>query len=240
MFRWQVGILVSLLISLSPAFSVAAIVTYNDPTLPGSADGLNITLDTSTNFEWLDVDVTVGRTFDDLTGVDGTNEFLSAGDFRGFHYATKEELNGAQNGPQLPSLFKSLGIGGSHFSSVGGYPIVRGLLAINGCFGSCAVAQYFPNVDPAAYGYVYGTLLENDGVTEGEASLDTFNNQGTNFGRHTPHTPPFLNKPPDGPLPAGMERLRGNWIIRVVPLPAPFVLLLSALTVLSARARKQV
>ena len=243
MYRWQIGIIVRLLISLSPAVSVAAIVTYNDPTLPASADGMNITFDTSTGFEWLDVDVTVGRTFDDLTGADGTNEFGPGGDFEGFRYAIKEELNGAQNGPQLPSLFKSLGISPFFFSFVGGYADVRTILEINGCFGACAVGVYPPIPDPGAYGYVWGILLDNDGVTESHSSLETFWNDN-NFGRSSPNSPPeFLGSNPPNPVPpppANPLGLRGSWIVRVVPIPAPFVLLLSALAILGVRARKRV
>ena len=244
MYRWQVGILVSLLLSLSSAVSFAVIVPYNDPTLPPSADGFNITWDTSTGREWLDVDVTAGRTFDDLTGVDGTNEFLPGSDFPGFRYAIKEELNGAQNGPQLPSLFLSLGISPFEFSSIGGYPVVRTLLEINGCFGACAVGVYPPIPDPAAYGYVWGIILDNDGVTVSQSSLETFWNGGNNFGRHEPNFHPVflgLNPPnPVPPPPASPFGFQGSWIVRVVPIPAPFVLLLSALAILSVRARKLV
>ena len=68
------------------------------------------------------MDVSVGRTFDDLTGVDGTNEFAPGEDFEGFRYARKVEIDGAQNGPPLPSLFASLPqpISPFFFSDIGG------------------------------------------------------------------------------------------------------------------------
>ncbi len=235
MSLWQIKILLLLLNILAPSASFAALVLYNDPSLPASADGMNITRDTSTGLEWLDVDVSVGRTFDDLTGVDGTNEFIPGGDFAGFRYAIKQELTGAQNGPQLPSLHLSLGISPFSFSDIGSYPDVRGLLAINGCFGACAVAQYFQGVAPAAYGYVYGAILLNDGVTEAEASLETFRHGSNNWGRHNPSSPPVINNPPNDAFVPPV--LKGNWLVRAVPIPAPFVLLLTGLTILTVRTK---
>lgn len=222
--------------SFCPAL-LAAIVLVNNPTLPASADGFNITRDTSTGLDWLDVDVSVGRTHADLTGADGSNEFIAGGDFAGFRYATKVELTGAQNGPQLPSLFLSLGLSPFDYSSIAGYAAVRSLLAINGCFGACAVAQYFPGVTPAAYGYIYGTILEND-LSVGIASLETFRTQGFNWGRHEPNfSPVFPGLLPPNPLPV----MQGNWLVRatVVPLPAPFALLLAGMALLGLGAQRR-
>jgi len=49
------------------------------------------TLDSATNLEWLDLTLSTNRSFDDLTGVDGTNEFIVGGDFEGWSYATQTE-----------------------------------------------------------------------------------------------------------------------------------------------------
>ena len=108
-----------LLVCLLPTMAVGAIDLINDPSLPASADGFNITRDTSTGLEWLDLDVTVGRSFDDMTGVDGSDEFGPGGNFEGFRYARRKELTGAFNGPQLPSLYRSLGVSSFSFSSIG-------------------------------------------------------------------------------------------------------------------------
>lgn len=94
------------LIFISTTSSHASIVLVNDPNLGISADGFNITRDTSTGLEWLDLDLSVGRKFDDLTGVDGSNEFLTGGDFEGFRYATHLELTGAVNGLSLTVFTK--------------------------------------------------------------------------------------------------------------------------------------
>ena len=191
--------------------SQAAIVLVNDPSLGASADGFNITRDTSTGLDWLDLDLSAGRTFNDLTGTDGSNEFIAGGDFEGFRYATHVELTGAYNGPQLDSLYKSLGISPFDFSSIGGYVTARALITVAGCFGSCA-----------SYGYSNGILLADDGVTESVASMETFTNSGFDWGRSNPTSGPVLNNPPNRPV-DGFPLQRGNWLVRptsVVPLPA--------------------
>jgi hypothetical protein len=198
-------------IFISTTSSHASIVLVNDPNLGISADGFNITRDTSTGLEWFDLDLSVGRNFDDLTGVDGSNEFLTGGDFEGFRYATHLELTGAVNGPQLDSLYKSLGVSPFGFSSIGGYSSARALISIAGCFGSCA-----------NYGYSNGIILADDGITEAAASMETFTNGGSNWGRSNPFTGPILNNPPNRPQ-DGFPLQQGNWLVRpisVVPIPA--------------------
>lgn len=211
---------------LQTATAFSAIILISDPLLPASADGFNITRDTSTGFEWLDLDVSAGRTFNDLTGNDGSNEFIAGGDFAGFRYATRLELTGAVNGPQLDSLYKSLGISPFDFSSIGGYSDARSLITIAGCFGSCA-----------SYGYSNGILLENDGITEVSASMEAFTSQGFNWGRSSTSTGPILFPPNDlFPL------QQGNWLVRstVVPLPASILLFLSgALCMLGISTRRK-
>jgi hypothetical protein len=231
-------------LSLLSTSAVAAIVLLNDPSLPASADGFNITRDTSTGLDWLDVDVSVGRTFADLTGADGSNEFVAGGDFEGFRYATRVELTGAQNGPQLPSLYLSLAVSPFDFSSIGGYAKVRPVLEVVGCFGACAVQQWFTNVPAAGYGYVNGTLVQNNGATEATASLETFRSQGFNWGRSETFGPPVLVDllpPNDAFVP---PVLKGNWLVRasteiVVPVPPSIVLVLGCLGILTARQRSR-
>jgi hypothetical protein len=45
-----------------------------------------------TTLEWLDLTQTAGRSYNDLTGADGSNEFMVGGDFEGWRYATIEQL----------------------------------------------------------------------------------------------------------------------------------------------------
>lgn len=193
------GILIVLIAARSTS-CLAAIQLINDPSLPPSADGFNITRETETQLEWLDVDVTAGRTFADLTGADGTDEFAPGGDYVGWRYATRLELTGAINGPQEPSLYRSLGVGASSFSSIGGYSVARSVIAVAGCFGSCA-----------QYGYTSGNLLDNDRVTPAVASMEAFQSQGQNWGRSaTSGLPVFF--PPNDVFPVE----QGNWLVRPV------------------------
>lgn len=219
-----------LLFVLPPTASFSAIILINDPSLPASADGFNITRDTSTGLEWLDLDLSVGRDFNDLTGGDGSNEFLAGGDYEGFRYATHQELTGAVNGPQLDSLYKSLGISPFDFSSIGGYSSARSLITIVGCFGSCT-----------SYGYSNGILLADDGVTEAAASMETFTAQGYNWGRSNPFSGPILNNPPNRPI-DGYPEQQGNWLVRpisLIPVPAAIWLFSSGLIGLIGIARRK-
>ena len=106
--RYVISALFSLFITTQSTLLSAAISLHNDFSLAASADGFNITFDSSTGLEWLDLDVSVGRTFNDLSGVDGSNEFIGGGDFEGFRYATRLELTGAINGPPLFSVLRHI------------------------------------------------------------------------------------------------------------------------------------
>ncbi|MFK8014475.1 MAG: hypothetical protein AB8G17_03385 [Gammaproteobacteria bacterium] len=181
---------------VSPAY--AQVIQLNDSTLPASADGFNITRDPDTGFEWLDVDVTAGRTYDDLVGNDGSNEFTAGGDFEGFRYATYLELTGAFNGPQLPSLYRSLNISPFSFSSIGGYNVVRSFLGIVGCFGDCAT-----------WGYVSGNLIGQNGEMPGGASMEAFPSQSSTLGQSRPTDFAAVIAPNDS-----LPEQRGNWLVR--------------------------
>src|SRR5215510_10687329 len=98
-------------ILLCPRAASALLVSLNDPLLPASADGNNLTLDPSTGLEWLDPDASDGRSFADLTGSDGSaNDFAPGGVFAGLRYATALELTGQTAQGQVASLFKSGGV----------------------------------------------------------------------------------------------------------------------------------
>ena len=114
-------LILATVITLSVAVTAnAQLLEINDPSLPASPDGWNLTEDTTTGLQWLDINITEGRTYGDMIGTDGTDEFAPGGDFEGFRYATFLELTGWTGGAQGDSPFKHLGFT-SQFSSIGGY-----------------------------------------------------------------------------------------------------------------------
>jgi hypothetical protein len=151
--------------------SGAALLEMNDASLPASLDGNNLSEDTVTGLQWLDVTVSADRTFDDIVGNDGTNEFAPGGDFEGFRHATSDELTGWNAGPQLDSLFTNFGFN-SVFSAIGPYGAVRGYLAVLGCHGSCG-----------QYGRIYGIYVANTDPLDPEwAEVEAFSSQGADWG----------------------------------------------------------
>lgn len=156
----------------------AALMSFNDTNYGVSADGFNITRDTSTGLDWLDVDVSVGISFTDVSAQFGAGQL-----FEGFRYATKLELSGETAGGQVASLYKSSDLSVLSFGSIGTFGRVRDLLALVGCLRP---ADHRCN----DYGYLTATLLSGD-VT----FLEAFDSFGTNFAGSgittgfTPHTP---------------------------------------------------
>jgi hypothetical protein len=113
----------------------ADLLSLNDPSLPASADGFNITLDTATGLEWLDVNVSAAYTFPTIQ-----SQFGPGGLFPGFRYATDQEfygdnLNGMSFGP-VHSLTQSAGLGEGTTFSVVGYGLVRSLMGFVGFSGN--------------------------------------------------------------------------------------------------------
>lgn len=215
---------VLLLVFASPA--QAALIHVNDPSLPASADGFNLTRDTITGFEWLDVTLSVGRSFGDLIGTDGTNEFLPGGDFAGFRHASLLELSGWTASGQIDSLFKNFGFT-STFSSIGGYPLVRDYLTYLGCLGSCG-----------SWGYIYGIYVDNnDPLDPDYALVEAFLGQGFTFGRvDVADSDVFTLFASNG----GGSPQAGHYLVRPSSAPEPHaaLLLLMAAALLGLRARR--
>lgn len=197
---------VAALALVASASAHAQLLEIDDPTLPASPDGFNITQDFLTGLEWLDVTVSAGRSFDDIIGADGTNEFASGGDFEGFRHATFLELTGWINGPQQDSLFVQFGFT-SGFSSIGGYGPVRDLISYVGCLANCG-----------AYGYVSGAYAVNETspLTPRWAIADNFPNGGLSWGSlgaDYPHPP--TSRPENG-----SQTGYGHFLVRPLPEPA--------------------
>ena len=68
--------------------SNAALVSMNDQIF---GDG-SITVDLDTGLEWLDLTQSTNRSYGDMVGSDGTNEFIIGGDFAGWRYGTIIEV----------------------------------------------------------------------------------------------------------------------------------------------------
>ncbi|MBW2280908.1 MAG: PEP-CTERM sorting domain-containing protein [Deltaproteobacteria bacterium] len=208
-----------LLLWASPGY--AALVFLNDASLPSSADGNNITRDTSTGLEWLDVDVSVGRTFGDLTGTDGSNEFTTGGDFEGFRYATMLEFTGQTAGPQLDSLMLSFNMGIPSYSFIGGYALVRPFLLQMGCFASCA-----------GHGYAWGALVDGLGA-EDQIYVQAFTSSGFNWGA-VQASATLSPAVPNNAFPLQ----KGNWLVRAAPEPGTGLLVAMGLAALASRRRR--
>ena len=224
--RWG-ALSATIYIFLSTATS-AALVQFNDATLPSSTDSFNITRDTSTGLEWLDVAVSAGRTFNDLTGIDGSNEFAPGGDFEGFRYATRADIDGNTAQGQVDSLFKSANLGVMAFSFIGGYTDVKSLLGFVGCSGDCA-----------SYGYAWGNSLDNS-LQHEEVMLEAFRSGVSSFGSAFPGIPGSLA--PRASNTVGFPIEKGNWLVRaavVVPVPAAIWLFGSGLLALVGMARRK-
>ncbi len=81
------ALLLTIVFQLSPV--AASLVDWNDSTLPSyqSADGFNITTDTLTNLDWLDIDTTTNISFDEMSAL------IGVGELQGFRYATLSEID---------------------------------------------------------------------------------------------------------------------------------------------------
>lgn len=179
----------------------AILIAMNDGTLAASADGNNITRDTVTGLEWLDIDLSVGRSWDDLVGNDGSNEFAPGGDFEGFRFATLIEFTGSNPGPQIDSLMKSANLGVPTFSSIGTYSRVHALIGLLGCFANCPT-----------YGYASGAIEDHMTGLETEIYIENFASSGFAWGRAVEkagHIPALTNQ--------GFPIQKGAWLVRPIP-----------------------
>jgi hypothetical protein len=210
----SIGLAALIMFCAAPGDSRAGLISLNDPSLPASADGFNITLDTSTGLEWLDVAVSADYTFQTIQ-----SQFGPGGLFHGFRYATDLELTGNTPQGQVDSLFKSAGIGPAIVFSQANYALVRGLMGFVGSSGNTA-----------QFGYAYGSVVsaqnpsvELDGKIEALFSQgsDTGESGVTAFGAFGPRA---INT-----TDVGLPVVRGNWLVRAESTPEPSSALLAGL-----------
>jgi hypothetical protein len=87
--------LISVTILLNPGPAGATLIELDDAVFgPGS-----ITRDTDTGLDWLDVPISAGRSYDDVSV-----QFGTGGDFDGFRYATKAEVQALMIGVGITSI----------------------------------------------------------------------------------------------------------------------------------------
>jgi len=161
-----------------------------------------------TGLDYLEVDLSEGRTFDDLVGNDGTDEFASGGDFEGWRHATGLELTGWSAQPQIDSLFKNFGFT-SEFSSIGPYSSVRDFLGHVVYWGSCA-----------SYGCAYGIYTKEGDSDDPEwAKIEAFASSGYSWGSvGVADTEVFTPHPTNGP-----SETFGHFLVRPSPPPVPLL-----------------
>ena len=216
-----IGAVLALLVA---AAASGQLTEYDDTALPPSPDGFNITVDPLTGLEWLDLTVTMGRSFDDIVGLDGTDELGPGGDFEGFRHATAAETTGWQNGPQLDSLFKNFGMG-STFGSIAGYDIVTDFMSYLGCFTNCTT-----------YGFGQGVYVANgDPLDPTWVQYERFPSQGFLVGSLiTSASGPFTSRALNGSSAA-----YGHFLVREAPEPSLGLMLGGGSVLLTALGRRR-
>lgn len=236
MLRRPIAILTVLCMLLPVGAAHATLVSMDDAVFGTGS----LTRDSTTGFEWLDLTLTGARTYNDIVGNDGSNEFVAGGDFAGFRYATLTEVEQLwiaagiapsdvyHEGPPATGTFQTNA--GATFA---------GARALQDLIGYALTTANPPFMN--AGGWVSNAVaLDRSGV--GYASLDTCT-VGTGFcgGSSQPMTRAHLS-----PANAYWETYQWqHWLLREsavegqVPEPTTLALLIAALALL-ARAQRRV
>lgn len=101
LLRRPIALLTVLCMLLPVGATHATLVSLDDAVFGAGA----LTQDSATGFQWLDLTLTGVRSYNDMVGNDGSNEFVAGGDFAGFRYATLTEVE---------QLWLAAGIAPSH------------------------------------------------------------------------------------------------------------------------------
>lgn len=235
MLHRPIALLTVLCMLLPVGAAHATLVSIDDSAFGTGA----LTQDSATGFQWLDLTLTGARSYNDMVGNDGSNEFVAGGDFAGFRYATLTEVE---------QLWIAAGIAPSHIYHEG--PPATGTFETNdgATFSSARALQEL-------IGYVLTTAnppftnadgwrsnaVALDGSGVGYASLDTCS-VGTGFcrGSSLPMTRAHLS-----PANVYWETYQWqHWLLREgavvgqAPEPTTLALLVAALILLARGQRR--
>ena len=182
------------------------LISINDPSLPASTDGFNLTRDTSTGLEWLDVAASADYSFQTIQG-----QFARAVRFRASVTRRTSSSWGETPRGQVESLFKSAGLGGTIVFSFENYELVRGLMGYVGFSGNTG-----------EFGYAYGTLVSaDDPSTPLDGKIEALFSQGYDTGESgissfDTFVPRRINT-----TDVGLPAVRGNWLVRPAASAVP-------------------
>lgn len=177
----------------------AALIAITDSAFPGGTD--NITRDTVTGFDWLDLTASSGISYNDITA-----QFSSGGTYEGWRHATKAEVN---------ALFTSsagLTLGSQSLAD----PLATQLIALVGTTQTNSLLH-----STAARGLYNDDASGTNGSLPGVGQV-IVRTQSNIFSAQTDvgilDDQPFLKNM----VPASGT---GHWLVRAVPEPSSMVLL---------------
>ena len=133
--------------------------------LGAAQDGWNITLDTSTNLQWLDWSLTTSRSYNDVYAQ------TQGGTLDGWRYATSEEFAGLATAAGIPASFLDATPGGTDV----GFTILNSLLGDTGDVGLSSAISAWSN-SPGTHTIGGFTSLQN-GFDVPNDSFNIFNNE---------------------------------------------------------------
>jgi hypothetical protein len=216
----------------------ASIMSISDPTYGPDS----LTFDTATNLEWLDLTLSGTRSYNDMIGLDGSNEFVAGGAFPGFRYATLSEVGQLWIDAGIPESVFFYGLDSSGHN-IGTYEtsdptIFNNARALQGLLGYSLTTAYPPHVNAGGW-ETAGLALDPGGVGYPDLSTCT---PGTGHcgGSSLGITMASLDS-----VSGSWEPLVGyhHWLVReVTPAPVPepdtYSLLVGGLLAVSLIARR--